>query len=131
MAVGVWIPSLFCFCAFVGYMKSVADFKRALAVGVPLHTVYHVEPKRDPQQRVIRASDGLPEYTDKDMGIAQVSVVQSASFALARKRTDGTMADSWLSYPKASDCEFHGNSVTIFETCDRRGRVKVLTYTFV
>jgi len=112
-------------------MKTVTDFKKALKVGTKLHTIYHVESKRDEAGNVIRLADGLPAYTDKDMGIAPVTIVQTTQFAVERTRTDGTKQDSWLSYPKASACEVKENSITIFEDHRDRGRIPVLTYTIV
>lgn len=112
-------------------MKTIADFKRALKPGVSLHTIYHCESKRDEQGNVIRLADGLPDFTDKDMGTAPVSIVQSTQFAVSRTMKDGSQRDSWLSYPKASQAEIKENSITIFEEHRDRGRVKVLTYTIL
>jgi len=109
-------------------MKTLADFKRLIKVGAILHTIYHVESKRDESGKVIYAPDGLPEYVDKDMGEAPVSIVQSTQFAVERI-VKGEKRDSWLTYPKASDCKVNDNSITIFEDSDTRGRIPVLTYT--
>jgi hypothetical protein len=112
-------------------MKTVADFKRALKPGVILHTISHRESKRDEQGNVIRAEDGLPVFTDRDMGNTTVSIVQSTQFAVKRTRTDGTTQDSWCAYPKASQVKIEGNSITILEDCRERGMQPILTYTIV
>ena len=113
-------------------MKTVSDFKKALKVGTKLHTIYHVESKRDEAGNVIRLADGLPAYTDKDMGIAPVTVVQTTQFAVERTKTDGSKANSWMQYPKASLSQVNGNSITIFEEdYYHRGRTAILTYTIV
>lgn len=58
-------------------MKTIADFKRAMKVGTKVHTVYHVESKKDNEGKVIYLPDGLPEFTNKDMGESEVSISQS------------------------------------------------------
>lgn len=112
-------------------MKTVSDFKKAIQVGTQLHTIFHCEAKRDDTGNVLRDPDGLPVYTDKDLGTAPVTIVQTTQFAIERTWKDGTQKDSWCKYPKASECEVKENSITIFEDNDRRGRIKVLTYTIV
>lgn len=112
-------------------MKTVSDFKKALQVGTQVHTIFHCEAKRDETGNVVRDPDGLPVYTDKDLGTAPITIVQTTQFAIERIWKDGTKKDSWCKYPKASECEVKENSITIFEDNDRRGRVKVLTYSIV
>jgi len=111
-------------------MKTVSDFKKALQVGTQVHTIFHCEAKRDETGNVLRNPDGLPVYTDKDLGTAPITIVQTTQFAVQRNYK-GTPTDSWCKYPKASECEVKENSITIFEDNDRRGRVKVLTYTIL
>lgn len=113
-------------------MKTVSDFKKAIKVGTILHTIYHVETKRDEAGNVIRLEDGYPALTDKDLGTAPVTIVQSTQFAIERTKKDGTKADSWMQYPKASLSQVNGNSITIFEEdYYHRGRTAILTYTIV
>lgn len=107
-------------------MKTIADFKRAIKVGTKLHTVYHVESKKDSEGKVIYLPDGLPEYTDKDLGVSEVSISQSTQFAVKRNERN-----SYCSFPKSSEVSFNGNSITIYEDHNRRGRVPVLTYTII
>jgi len=112
-------------------MKTVSDFKKALQVGTQVHTIFHCEAKRVETGNVLRDPDGLPVYTDKDLGTAPITIVQTTQFAVERIWRDGTKKDSWCKFPKASECEVKENSITIFEDNDRRGRVKVLTYTIL
>jgi len=111
-------------------MKTLADFTREIKVGVTLQTTYHVESKKDDNGNVIRLSDGYPEYTDKDLGVAAVSIVNKTQFAVKRAYK-GELKDSWLSFPKASECKIDGNKITIFEEHSTRGTIPVLTYTIV
>jgi len=112
-------------------MKTVADFKRKLKLGVNVHTIYHLAFDG-------RDESGVVKYKDEDRGVREVSIVQSNSFALNTTKTDGTTQDSWCNYPKASQVKFTGeNTVTILEP-DYRDRanpnpplIPVLTYTFV
>jgi len=112
-------------------MKTFADFKRKLVVGVELHTHNH---------------------KFGDMGNRLVSIVQSNSFALKTTRdkpvtsagmtlnpetgknewnkTERVVVDSWCMFPKASDTEISENSVIIFEN-NKSGREAILTYTFL
>jgi len=112
-------------------MKTVADFKRALKVGTKVHGVYHAGSKLDESGKVIRLADGLPEYTDTDLGDSEITIVQSTQFAIKRVWGDGVTRDSWCKFPKASECEIKENSITIYEQNDRRGRVPILTYTIL
>lgn len=111
-------------------MKTVADFKRAIQPGVLLHTVYHVEPLRGEDGKVIYNTDGYPEYTNKDMGEAPVTIVQSTQFAVQRVMK-GEKRDSWCAFPKASESKVNGDSITMFEDHSKRGSIPVLTYTIV
>lgn len=112
-------------------MKTVADFKRAIKMGVLLHTVYHRETKLDEHGKVVRGEDGQPLLVSKDLGIAPVSLVQTNAFAVERPNKDGEMRNSYCEFPKASQVSFTQNSITIYIDDSRRGRVPVLTYTFV
>jgi hypothetical protein len=106
-------------------MKTLADFKRKLKVGVKLHTIFHKEfshrlPNDDNKTSTV-------VYKDKDLGIREVSVVKSNAFALKTIQTNGTIIDSWCQYPKASDVKIQDDKITIYEEKGER----VLTYKFV
>ena len=113
-------------------MKSVAEFKGRLHVGAKLHAIYHREYIGRDGDKVI--------YGNKDLGVREVSIVQTNSFALKTFRKDGSSYNSWCSYPKASQCElnsyavidpYFSDSITICEE-DRDGKmVAILTYKFV
>ena len=106
-------------------MKSLAAFKRRLEVGKKLHTIHH----------------GYGKETDQevDLGIREISIVQSNSFALKTKRVGGEEVDSWLEYPKAADCKFPDeNTIEIWEPAYNNeenhhwtGTFKSLTYKFI
>jgi len=103
-------------------MKNVAEFKRGLKVGRKIHTIFHKEfSHRDEKGKVV--------YKDKDMGIREVSIVQSNSFAMKTTRSDGSTVNSWCNYPKASESLFNDGAVTILES--EGDRKPVLTYKFV
>lgn len=93
-------------------MKTVADFKRRLVVGAKLHAVRHTD-------------------NDRDLGIREVSIVQSRSFALSTTKTTGEVTDSWCEYPKTIDCTFTEDSMTIWFSPPGKEPVKLLTYSFI
>ena len=105
-------------------MKSVAEFKRNLKVGLEFKTIHHMN-------FAGRNEDGTPIYNDKDLGIRKVSIVQSNSFALATQRTTGEVVDSWCMYPKASESVFDGDTLTILEEQRDGGMKPVLSYTLI
>jgi hypothetical protein len=106
-------------------MKTVAEFKRLLSVGVKLHTIHH-------KTFMGRDEKNNPIYGDKDLGTREVSIVQSNSFALKTTHSDGKVVDSWCSYPKASECSFPDpNTITILDWDTDTTKSKVLTYKFV
>ena len=89
-------------------MKTVADFKRRIAVGVKLHTTNHLAfAGRDENMKVL--------YKDEDRGIREVSIVQSTQFALKTEKHDGTFYDSWCTFPKASECRVFGDFITFLD----------------
>lgn len=112
-------------------MKTLTDFKKALKPGVLLGTIWHCDTLKNEAGQVTRGADGLPIYQDKILDPAPVSIVQSTQFAVERIKTDGTKANSYCTFPKAADCEIEGDTVTIYENNDRRGRIKILTYTIL
>lgn len=92
-------------------MKTLADFKRRIQLGVKLEARY---------------PSGL------EVPAREVSIKQTNSFALKTIKTDGEVVDSWMEYPKASMVEFPSpNEVTIFWNTRDGGREECLTYKFV
>jgi hypothetical protein len=111
-------------------MKTIADFKRKMTVGAKVTTVYHQAfAGRDEKT-------GAVIYKDENKGEREVSIVYSNAFALKTVKTDGTTADSWCNWPRASKVQFSpdGNSITLLEP-DYRVRenpplIPILTYSF-
>lgn len=103
-------------------MQTLSDFKRAIKPGTKLHCIYH-------RDVIGRNSDMTPVYGNEDKGIREVSKVQTNAFTLKTMKPDGKVFDSWLSYPKATECEItYPDTIVIFET-DRNGnRYPILTY---
>lgn len=105
-------------------MNTVTAFKKRLKVGKSLHTVRHM--KFDG-----RNEDGTPKWTDNDLGLRKLSVVQSNSFAFGMVY-NGEIVDAWCDYPKASNVIFNDeNSMTILEEQRNGEKIPVLTYTFI
>lgn len=98
-------------------MKTVADLKRLIKVGVKLSSVYHLDyVGHNPETK-------KPIYKDKEMGIRSVSIVQSAQFALETETPKGKR-DSWMQFPKVKDLRINEDgSFTILED-----GVSVITY---
>lgn len=91
-------------------INSLADFKKALKVGVEVETEH--------------AKIG-------SFGIRKISIVQTNSFALSTTKKNGEIVDSWCQYPKAKDIECNGtNTVKIFWGEGDR-RELILTYTIL
>lgn len=112
-------------------MKNLSDFKKRLAVGVKLHAIHH-------KTFAGRDEQGKTVYSDKDLGVREVSIVQSNSFALKTPRPDGIAVNSWCGYPKASDVKIvDADTIEIYEeshpseAVQKNGRNKILTYRFV
>lgn len=104
-------------------MKTLADFKRKIQVGVQLNTWYHKQP-------VNRDIDGTIIYDTVFLGTAPVVKVQSTKFAIERIR-NGEKVESWIDFPKASECVVYENSIEIFEYDSNDNKSLVLTYQFV
>jgi hypothetical protein len=111
-------------------MKTVADFKRRMKVGVEIHTTHHMKSNG-------RDKNGIIIYKDEDMGVCKVGHVGSTQFAINRPLSDGKERLSWCPFPKASMCKFDGeDSITLLEY-DYRVRegemplIPLLTYKFV
>ena len=108
----------------------MAGFKRHLELDVEVHAVLHTASagREHETDRMI--------YTDRDMGVRPISIVQSNSFALRTEKPDGKVVDSWCGYPKASECRIENNTLTIMEE-DMRGpdptheMIPVISYKFV
>lgn len=74
-------------------IKNLASFKRRLKVGIKLRTKHLIH---------------------GDVGVREVSIVQSNCFALRTTKLDGCVTDSWCDFPKAKDFEvLNDNSVRI------------------
>lgn len=91
-------------------IKNMADLKRAMIVGTKVHTQH--------------ADTG-------DMGIREVSISQSNSFAFKTVKTTGEVVNSWCDYGKAGRWVFNGTNVCQI-TREVNGKPQViLTYTFI
>lgn len=92
-------------------MKTLSDFKRRLKVGEKLHTFNNL--------------------MGKDMGIRELSIVKSNSFAFRTQKYDGKIVDSWCFYPSAKNfVVVDDNTVQILEENDNI-KFPILTYKFV
>lgn len=98
-------------------MKTVTDFKRKIQIGVELETLYH-------KQWAGNDYYGNPKYQTVNLGIAPVSIVK-------RKR-NGECTDSWINFPKASECKIvDPSTIEIYERNNKEELELVLTYKFV
>lgn len=113
--------------------KNLNQFKNLLKVGSKLGCIYHCA-------FAGRLATGQVLYKDQDLGVREVSIVQTNSFALRTPRISGEFVDSWCDFPKASMCKIEDNRLTIYEesrsavsTDNQEATVKipVLTYWFV
>lgn len=92
-------------------MKTLADFKRRIQLGVKIEAIY---------------ASGL------ELPPREVTIKQTNSFALKTIKTNGEVVDSWMHYPKASMIEFPSpNEATIFWDTRDGGREECLTYKFL
>jgi len=100
-------------------MKTLTDFKNAIQVGVIVKTTHHQKSAgRDEQGKLILVSE--------EMEPAPVSIKQTTQFAVKRTRKDGTQADSWMSFGKASECKIEGNKITFYAEDFRAPEAKTL-----
>ena len=79
-------------------LKTLADLKRAMTVGTKVHVENHVYPHLSGDRKVL--------------------VAQTNSWCLSFPESHPKAAEhegSWLSVPKASECTFNGNAVTIID----------------
>lgn len=59
----------------------------------------------------------------------EIAIVQSNAFAAKTLKTDGTLVDSWLHWPKASEVKIVDDQVLEVYEKDRDGNeVKILSY---
>ena len=110
-------------------MKTVADFKRRIKPGVKLHCVFH-------QAKQGRDEKGRLVLTDEDKGTRAVNIVQTNQFTLLTTKNDGRVVDSWINFPKASQCKIIDADTIQYFDYDFRDREKqelipLLTYKFV
>jgi hypothetical protein len=104
-------------------MKTIADIKRAFTLGAKFQTIYH---KEFSGRAVDEHGKEVILYKDKDMGIREISIVQTTQVAFKTPKADGTTRDSWISFPKSKEVVFNGpDSFTVLD-CDGK---PVLTYT--
>ncbi len=108
-------------------MKNLSQFKKQVQLGVKMHAVNHTGHTGE------RDDQGMPIWKDIDLGIREISRVQSNSFALKTwKEGKQEWVDSWFQYPKAAECEYPGdNTVVVYETNRDGHRYKVLTYKII
>lgn len=97
--------------------STFASIKRSFKVGTKFETIYHKEfAGRDENGNVL--------YKDKNMGVREVSIVQSNAVAF---KNEATGRDSWLQYPKASDVKvIDDRTFQVYEDGDL-----ILTYKLV
>lgn len=103
-------------------MKTIADIKRAIVVGAKFHTMFHRLPTGKYDE------NGLAIYTDKDLGIREVSVSQSNSFAFKSVKPDGSTSNSWCDWPKKDQVKFIDEKS--FQIVNPDGK-PILTYTLI
>lgn len=112
-------------------MKTLADFKKRISVGVQLHTIFH-------QAHGGRTETGLIVLMDQDKGVRPVTISQGNAFALGTVQPDGSTVDAWCYYPKAGQIKFEGANTATIYTEDFRSNsptynqmIPCLTYTIV
>lgn len=96
-------------------IKTLADFKKAIELGIKVHCTRHnVFAGRDEKNNIL--------YKDEDLGIREISIKQTNAFALKTTRSDNTVVDSWCHYPKASNVKIENNKVVMLEVDLRDGQ---------
>jgi hypothetical protein len=105
-------------------IKTLADFKRALKVGQVINCTLHKLLGYD--------EDKNPIIKDYVYPPRKVSIVQSNSVAFKTINASGEPTDSWLQYPKATECEIIDNTCIVYhqDSINNQPRRKVLTYSF-
>jgi len=114
-------------------MKNLSDFKKRILKGVKIHTTYHQAAKG-------RDEKGLLILADEDKGNREVNIVQGNAFTLLTTKKDGSISDSWLHFPKASEIKIvNENTIQILAEDFRMPAperenaplIPLLTYTFI
>ena len=91
-------------------IKSLADFKKTIKVGMKIHTIWH-------QWKWTTGENGYCIFEEKVSESREISIIKSNQFAIKTPKSDGTFVDSWMLHPKASECTIKDNSITInYET---------------
>ena len=90
-------------------MQNLAQFKKRLQVGTKLETIH--------------ACLG-------NLGVREISIVQSNSFALATNKPEG-IVNSWCEYPKVKDFEIIDENTAAIYWGEGEKREKILTYKFI
>lgn len=91
-------------------MKTIADIKRAMTLGSRWHTVHH---------------GFSPDWMPKDLGIREITIVQTKSVAFKTER-----GNSWIAIPNKSQVIFENeNTFSIIDS--GFGKKPILTYTLI
>lgn len=111
---------------------SFAQFKQIIEVGITIHSIYHMT-------NGAKGEEGKPIFEDGELQVREVSIKQTNAFACKTwQSSKNKFVDSWLHYPKASDCEIKDNRLTIYTSTTywnnqnqkREIRVPMITYYF-
>jgi hypothetical protein len=111
-------------------MKTLADFKKRIAKGIKIETTYHQATTGH------RDEKGKLRLFDEYKGIREINIVQATQFTLLTIKKDGTMIDSWLKYPKATECKILDDNTIMIMCEDFREHnsttlIPLLTYKFI
>ena len=87
-------------------IKTLAEFKRKLALNTEVHTIFHRNP-------IGRNQAGQIVYNSIDKGLRKVTILQTNCFALATEK-NGEIVNSYCEYPKASNVVIQDNKVNIY-----------------
>lgn len=99
---------------------NLSQFKNQVIIGTRLSCIYHMDLNG-------RDKNGNMTYKDKVTPDRPVSIVQTNAIALTTTKKDGTLTDSWLQWPKASECKIiDNNTLEVYEE-----ETKVLTYQII
>jgi hypothetical protein len=104
-------------------MKTLSEFKNLLSVGKKIHGVRH-------KHFMGRNESGAPIFGDMDLGVREISKVQSNSFAIKTEYRD-EFVDSWIHFPKASETVINSDGSITFLDPDTDGKLTpAITYKF-
>jgi hypothetical protein len=87
-------------------IKTLAEFKRKLALNAEVHTIFHQNP-------IGRDTEGKRIYNSIDKGIRKVTILQTNCFALATEKK-GEIVDSFCYFPKSKNVVIEDNKVNIY-----------------